>query len=183
MSSTNSNLLIVDDDDTIQRLLAIAAKDHGWHPIAARSGQEAIELIAPGIQAVIMDVGLPGMDGIETISKLHELFPEVPVIMLTGMNDASTAVQALKAGARDYITKPFELQRLFDLLRATVKSSKSREKSATLPKKRPKVSLETSSPRMKQLFRQVEKAASLNSTILLTTLYVSEDWSVCYGVY
>lgn len=168
MSSTNSNLLIVDDDDTIQRLLAIAAKDHGWHPIAARSGQEAIELIDSGIQAVIMDVGLPGMDGIETISKLHELFPEVPVIMLTGMNDASTAVQALKAGARDYITKPFELQRLFDLLRATVKSSKSREKSATLPKKRPKVSLETSSPRMKQLFRQVEKAASLNSTILLT---------------
>ena len=97
MSPTNSNLLIVDDDDTIQRLLAIAAKDHGWHPIAARSGQESIELIDSGIQAVIMDVGLPGMDGIETISKLHELFPEVPVIMLTGSNDASTAVQALKA--------------------------------------------------------------------------------------
>ena len=168
MSSTNSNLLIVDDDDTIQRLLAIAAKDHGWHPIAARSGLEAIELIDSGIQAVIMDVGLPGMDGIEAISKLHELFPEVPVIMLTGSNDASTAVQALKAGASDYITKPFELQRLFDLLRATEKSSKSRKKSATPPKKRPKVSLETSSPRMKQLFRQVEKAASLNSTILLT---------------
>tara|TARA_B110000037_G_scaffold29854_1_gene35764 strand:- start:22548 stop:23897 length:1350 start_codon:yes stop_codon:yes gene_type:complete len=168
VSPTNSNLLIVDDDDTIQRLLAIAAKDHGWHPIAARSGQESIELIDSGIQAVIMDVGLPGMDGIETISKLHELFPEVPVIMLTGSNDASTAVQALKAGANDYITKPFELQRLFDLLRATVKPSKSRKKPATPPKKRPNVSLETSSPRMKQLFRQAEKAASLNSTILLT---------------
>lgn len=108
------------------------------------------------------------MDGIETIGRLHERFPNVPVIMLTGTNDAATAVQALKAGASDYLTKPFELQRLFDLLRATVKSSKSKIKFFSAPKKLPKVSLETSSPRMKRLYRQVEKAASLDSTILLT---------------
>ena len=168
MSSSKPNLLIVDDDETIQRLLAIAARDHGWHPVAAGTGQEAIDLISPDIDAVIMDVGLPGVDGIETIGRLHARFPDVPVIMLTGTNDASTAVQALKAGASDYLTKPFELQHLFDLLRATVKSSASRKKSSVVPKKSPKVSLTTSSPRMKQLFRQVEKAASLDSTILLT---------------
>ena len=163
-----SNLLIVDDDETIQRLLAIAAKDHGWHPLAAGSGQEAYKLIHTGIDAVIMDIGLPGMDGIETIGKLHEKFPDVPVIMLTGTDDASTAVQALKAGASDYLTKPFELQRLFDLLRATVKSEKPRAKPPSPGKKSTTASLQTSSPRMKQLFRQVEKAASLDSTILLT---------------
>ena len=168
VSSSKSNLLIVDDDDTIQRLLAIAARDHGWHPLAAASGQEAIDRITPAIEAVIMDVGLPGMDGIETIGALHARFPEVPVIMLTGTNDAQTAVQALKAGASDYLTKPFELQRLFDLLRATVKSSKSKAKSPASPKRLLKVSLESSSPRMRQLYRQVEKAASLDSTILLT---------------
>lgn len=146
----------------------MAADDHGWHPIAAKSGLEAIDIINANIQAVILDVGLPGMDGIETIGRLHKRFPNVPVIMLTGTNDAETAVQALKAGASDYLTKPFELQRLFDLLRATVKSSKSKTKSTPLPKKVLKVSLETSSPRMKQLYRQVEKAASLDSTILLT---------------
>lgn len=168
MNSNKPNLLIVDDDETIQRLLAIAAKDHGWQPLAARSGQEAVDLINSKIEAVIMDVGLPGINGIETIGKLHDKFPEVPVIMLTGSNDASTAVQALKAGASDYITKPFELQCLFDLLRATVKTSKSSKGSATPTKQKPKLSLETSSPRMKQLFRQLAKAASLDSTILLT---------------
>jgi len=166
--SSKPDLLIVDDDDTIQRLLAMAANDHGWNPVAARSGQEAIDAIHPGIEAVIMDVGLPGMDGIEALGKLHERFPDVPVIMLTGTNDAETAVQALKAGASDYLTKPFELQRLFDLLRATVKSSGSSAKPSPPPRKHTKVSLETSSPRMKQLYRQVEKAALLDSTILLT---------------
>ncbi len=168
MSSTRPNLLIVDDDDTIQRLLAIAAKDHGWHPLGASSGKEAVDIIDDAIEAVIMDVGLPGMDGIETIGKLHERFPDVPVIMLTGTNDAATAVQALKAGASDYLTKPFELQRLFDLLRTTLKPLRSKTTKTSLPVKVPKPSLETSSPRMKQLFRQVEKAATLDSTILLT---------------
>lgn len=146
----------------------MAASDHGWHPVAATSGQEAIDTINPAIEAVILDIGLPGMDGIATIGRLHERFPDVPVIMLTGTNDAQTAVQALKAGASDYLTKPFELQRLFDLLRATVKSSKSKSKSSPPPLKPAKISLETSSPRMKQLYRQVERAASLDSTILLT---------------
>lgn len=168
MSPSKPELLIVDDDDTIQRLLAMAANDHGWNPVAAASGQEAVDMIHSNTEAVIMDVGLPGMDGIETIGQLHDKFPDVPVIMLTGTNDAETAVQALKAGASDYLTKPFELQRLFDLLRTTVKTSKSRAASSPPPKKLQKVSLETSSPRMKQLYKQVAKAATLDSTILLT---------------
>lgn len=168
MISSKPNLLIVDDDETIQRLLAIAAKDHDWHPLAARSGYEAIEAINADIKAVILDVGLPGMDGIETIGRLHERFPGVPVIMLTGTNNAETAVQALKAGASDYLIKPFQLQRLFDLLCATVKSSKPTAQTPPSPKELPKVSLKTSSPRMKQLYRQLEKAAALDSTILLT---------------
>ncbi len=168
MNPSQPNLLIVDDDGTIQRLLAMAARELGWLPVVAASGKEAIALINPAIEAVVLDLGLPGIDGIETIGLLHERFPDVPVIMLTGRNDAETAVQALKAGATDYVTKPFELQRLFDLLRATVKNPKATRRPA--PNSRPpeKISLESSSPRMKQLYRQVEKAASLESTILLT---------------
>ena len=168
MISKKPNLLIVDDDETIQRLLAIAANDHGWHPLAAKSGYEAVNLINADIEAVILDVGLPGMDGIETIGRLHARFPNVPVIMLTGTNDAQTAVQALKAGASDYLIKPFELQRLFDLLRATVKTSKQNAPFSPPEKELPKLLLETSSPRMKMLYRQLEKAALLDSTILLT---------------
>lgn len=168
MISKKPNLLIVDDDETIQRLLAIAANDRGWNPLSAKSGYEAIKVITDDIEAVILDVELPDIDGIKTIGKLHERFPGVPVIMLTGTNDAETAVQALKAGASDYLTKPFQLQRLFDLLQATVRSANSLPKAPPSPKDPTKFSLKTSSPRMRQLYRQVEKAASLQSTILLT---------------
>lgn len=166
MNPSSHNLLIVDDDETIQRLLTMAAADHGWKPLSASSGHEAVELIDPFIQAVVLDLGLPGMNGIETIGELHRKHPGVPVIMLTGTNDAEIAVQALKAGATDYLTKPFEIQRLFDLLRSAVQSSAI--EAPLPPRKAPKASLETSSPMMRALYRQMEKAANLDSTILLT---------------
>src|SRR6478672_11813098 len=118
------NLLIVDDDETIQRLLVIAAQDLGWRPQATGSGQDALALLGGGLEAVVLDHGLPGMNGIETLVRIREMFPQLPVIMLTGLNDAETAVQALRAGADDYLTKPFELKRLFDLLRQAKNSRK-----------------------------------------------------------
>src|SRR5688572_2315448 len=117
MPPNSPNLLIVDDDETIQRLLVIAAQDLGWRPVAAGSGLEAMDMLDPGIEAIILDHGLPGMNGLQTLVRIREKSPHVPVIMLTGLNDAETAVQALRAGADDYLTKPFELKRLFDLLR------------------------------------------------------------------
>lgn len=146
----------------------MAAGDHGWKAIAALSGTEAIELLDSNIQAIILDLGLPGIDGLETLRRIHEKRPGIPVIMLTGTNDAETAVKAIKTGAADYLTKPFEIQRLFDVIR------KCTEASGTLPNigspRNPtqKVSLDSSSPRMRQFFRQVEKAAALNSIILLS---------------
>lgn len=115
-STTAPNLLIVDDDETIQRLLVIAAQDLGWRPVVAGSGQEALERLSPAISAVVLDHEMPGMNGMQTLGKIHQLFPALPVIMLTGFNDAETAVHALRAGAADYLTKPFELKRLFNLL-------------------------------------------------------------------
>ena len=146
----------------------MAAKDRGWRPALAGSGLEAVELMTPEIEAVILDLSLPGMNGIATIDHLHEKSPDVPIIMLTGTNDAETAVQALKAGATDYLTKPFALDRLFDLLRSA-NDKPAEPKANPLPKpRRKKPNLSTSSPRMKLLYRQMEKAAALNSTILLT---------------
>ena len=147
----------------------MAAKDHGWNPIPAYTGLEAIEKISADVDAVILDLSLPGgMDGITTIGHLHEKFADVPIIMLTGTNDAETAVQALKAGATDYLTKPFALERLFDLIKIATQEKPAQKTRRTAVKPDRKPNLETSSPRMKLLYRQVEKAAGLNSTILLT---------------
>lgn len=163
------NLLIVDDDETIQRLLVIAAQDLGWRPVAAGSGQEGLDIMDSEIEAVILDHGLPGMNGLQTLGRLREKFPDVPVIMLTGLNDAETAVQALRAGADDYLTKPFELKRLFDLLRqARVTRKEAPAKPKAVSKGSSKTTLHSQNPQLRLLLGHLAKAAKLDSTILLT---------------
>lgn len=166
---TTPNLLIIDDDETIQRLLVIASQDLGWRPVAALTGQQGLELLEPEIEAVILDHGLPGMNGLQTLEKIREKAPEVPVIMLTGLNDAETAVQALRAGADDYLTKPFELKRLFGLLRqARVANRKTPEPPPERRKSVQKVALHSDNPQLRQLLVHMAKAARLDSNILLT---------------
>ncbi|MES2924320.1 MAG: sigma-54 dependent transcriptional regulator [Verrucomicrobiota bacterium] len=168
-SASSPNLLIVDDDETIQRLLVIAAQDLGWRPVAAGSGHEALDMLGGEIEAVILDHGLPGMNGLQTLVRIREKIPNLPVIMLTGLNDAETAVQALRAGADDYLTKPFELKRLFDLLRQAKVARK--DSPAPLPVSgRPssKAALHSANPHLRQLLGHLAKAARLDSTILLT---------------
>lgn len=167
------NLLIVDDDTTIQSLLAMAAKDQGWHPQVAGSGREALGSVTDGTQAVVLDHGLPDMDGISTLVRLRERHPGLPVIMLTGLNDAETAVKALRAGAADYLTKPFELKRLFDLLREVRREKRDGSAAAAAPARKamapgPSAGMKSASPRVRELLRRMEKAAALDSTILLT---------------
>ena len=163
------NLLIVDDDETIQRLLVIAAQDLGWRPVAAGSGTEALEMLGAGIEAVILDHGLPGMNGLQTLVRIRENFPTLPVIMLTGLNDAETAVQALRAGADDYLTKPFELKRLFDLLRqAKIARKDSPAVASVSSRPSSKAALQSANPHLRQLLSHLAKAARLDSTILLT---------------
>ncbi len=170
---SSPNLLIVDDEETIQRLLVIAAQDLGWRPFAVSTGMAALEKLAqPGIEAVILDHGLPGMNGIDTLIKIRQLDQTLPVIMLTGLNEAETAVQALRAGANDYLTKPFELKRLFDILQA----AKNARKHAPPPSasaspgrnSKKKTALHSANPHVRQLLVQLAKAAKLDSTILLT---------------
>ncbi len=163
------NLLVIDDDETIQRLLVIAAQDLGWRPVAAGSGHAGLELLNSEIEAVILDHGLPGMNGIETLVRIRARSPQVPVVMLTGLNDAETAVQALRAGADDYLTKPFELKRLFDLLgQARAKRKAAPAAVHKVRKIKPDKPLHSENPALRLLLAHMAKAARLDSNILLT---------------
>jgi DNA-binding NtrC family response regulator len=176
MHSTDSkpNLLIVDDDESLQKLLIIAAKSKGWRPVAAGDGREGVRCLDADIKAVILDHGLPDGDGIQALLRLREKQPEVPVIMLTGLNDAETAVRALKEGADDYLTKPFDLERLFNVLRDACRSRKQAsttqfaDDDTTTPAVRARPAKKSRSPRMRELFLDLEKAAQLDITVLLT---------------
>jgi len=169
-TSTNTpNLLIVDDDETIQRLLAIAAQDLGWCPAVAGSGEEAMDLLGPAISAVVLDHDLPGINGLDTLVRIRQLFPSLPVIMLTGLNDAESAVQAIRAGAADYLTKPFELKRLFNIL-GQCRQARKNEPLPAIPvsgKQPAGPRLQSANPQLRKLLDHLAKAARLDSTILL----------------
>ena len=169
----HANLLIVDDDATVRDLLSGAARSRGWRPVTAASGGEACQLLHSGIKAVILDHGLPDGDGIAVLGRLRVKQPYVPVVMLTGLNDAETAVRALKAGADDYLTKPFELERLFSVLQDACRIRSQNpptgtEGNPTPPQSREVFSFKSRSPRMRELWSQLKKAAQLNITLLLT---------------
>jgi two-component system response regulator AtoC len=106
-------MLVVDDDDGLREYLQALASSRGFHVHAAPTGEEAIETLETSRpDLVTLDLVLPGMDGLETLKRLKERLPEVPVIMLSGHGQARSIVEAMKLGAADFLRKPFEVEEL-----------------------------------------------------------------------
>jgi two-component system response regulator AtoC len=107
-------VLAVDDAEGIRTYLKNLLSLKGYDVLLAETGSRALELLQQGAQpeVVILDVMMPGMDGIETLRRIRELRPEVPVIMLSVVGKAQTIVEAMNLGAADYLNKPFEEEEL-----------------------------------------------------------------------
>ncbi|MEW6115420.1 MAG: sigma-54 dependent transcriptional regulator [Nitrospirota bacterium] len=118
-----NKILVIDDDRTIRLTLSQILNDSGFIPLEAASGSEAIEIIKyQDISAILLDLKMPGMDGITTMQELKKANPDIPVIIITGYGDIETAVEAIKLGAYDFILKPPKFDRLiFTLERAIEK--------------------------------------------------------------
>ncbi len=100
-------ILIVDDEVSIVESLCGIMLDEGYTPLSAESGEQALEVITQEhVDLVLMDVWMPGIDGLETLSRIKEGHPHLPVIMISGHGNIDTAVQATKFGAYDFIEKP-----------------------------------------------------------------------------
>jgi two-component system KDP operon response regulator KdpE len=114
---------LVDDDPEILRTLSIALRSHGYEVECVSRGRAAVDEAAAGhYDAVVLDLGLPDVDGATVISKIRAL-SEAPLLVLTGRSDLTTKVEALDAGADDYLTKPFSIEELLARLRALSRRS------------------------------------------------------------
>ncbi len=103
-----ARILVVDDEPDMRRLLAGVLQAEGFEVITAGDGQDALDrVVAAAPAAVILDLRMPGFDGMTTLGQLKTLAPNVPVIMFTAYGEIPTAVQAMRLGAYDYLTKPF----------------------------------------------------------------------------
>ncbi len=106
-------ILIADDDPNLRKVLTIELSGEGFEIQATDSGVRALELIAKDEPDVmILDLNMPGLSGLEVLKEIKRLESSVEVIVLTGYATVSTAVEAMKLGACDYVTKPFEVESL-----------------------------------------------------------------------
>jgi len=126
---TTCHILLVDDEKTFIETLAQRLLQRGFVVDCAFSGTEALNQLDrdTGIDVVVMDIKMPGLDGIETIKKIKQQHPLVEIIMLTGHSTIHSAVDAIKFGAIDYLTKPCDLTILISKATQAVARKKERE--------------------------------------------------------
>lgn len=106
-----TKVLIVDDEKDFVEMFSLRLKGQGEKVSTAFSGKEALEVLEKeSIDVVILDIRMPGMDGIDTLKQIKALFPMVEVILLTGHGSAETAVEGMKLGAFDYLMKPADFE-------------------------------------------------------------------------
>ncbi|KXV77030.1 Fis family transcriptional regulator, partial [Acetobacter malorum] len=119
---SNPSVLVVDDEPAIRRLLRTALGSQAWRVIEARTGEMALNMameVVPDI--VVLDLGLPDMDGVDVLRRLRSAHPTLPVVILSVRDDERGKVAALEAGADDYVTKPFSMAELVARMRNAVR--------------------------------------------------------------
>jgi len=119
-----ANILVVDDEKDFVEMLSLRLQEVGEKVSTAYSGKECLETLAKtNIDVVILDIKMPGMDGMETLREIKKRFPIIEVIMLTGHGSTETAVEGMKSGAFDYLMKPAD----FDDLAAKLEGARKRK--------------------------------------------------------
>jgi DNA-binding NtrC family response regulator len=165
-------VLVVDDDEDARAALAKILAAEGFQAVAAADGEAAIARVASEPPAVVLlDQIMPGLDGIETLRRLKAIAPEVQVIMVTGYGDTSSAVQAMKLGAYDYLTKPLQTDHILIAVR---RAAERRELGAEIEGLRSQLdaprslrSLMGPSREVENILRQIRQVADSDFTILI----------------
>ena len=162
-------ILVIDDDSAIRSSLRMTLEYEGYECVLAATGQEGLSLLereAPDL--VLLDVKMPGMDGIEVLERIRAANETVPVIVVSGHGTISTAVEATKKGAFDFIEKPFASDRVLVSLRNALDQRRLRDENRTLKRAvEVRHQLVGESTVLKQVMAAVSKAAPTNATVLI----------------
>src|SRR5262245_54062597 len=164
-----TRILVVDDEASIRDSLRMTLEYANFEFIGAATGQEGLALVdreAPDL--VLLDVKMPGMDGLEVLDRLHANHETLPVIVVSGHGTISTAVEATKKGAFDFIEKPFASDRVLVSLRNALDQRRLKDENRSLKKAvEVRHQMVGESPALTQVMAAVGRAAPTNATVLI----------------
>src|SRR6476469_2276009 len=173
MADGQKHLLIGDDESALREAIAERLADHGFLVEQAGSGEAALQRLTDfAFDILITDLRLPGIDGAKVIESALERYPEIIAIVITGYGTVKDAVEAIKQGAADFITKPFQFDALLHVLRSALEQRRLKSENAYLRsqlEERYRIDgLVGRSRVMRELFQLLETVAATSSTVLIT---------------
>ncbi|HIL81001.1 MAG TPA: sigma-54-dependent Fis family transcriptional regulator, partial [Myxococcales bacterium] len=173
MENQEPSILIVDDDPAMGQMLASMLGDSGYQQTVATSAQEALEAARhEDFDAVLSDIKMPGGSGVELVGQLREIRAGTPVVLMTAFGSIDSAVDAMRAGAFDYVTKPFrrgEITVVMDrALEHRALELENRRLRAAVDKTTAVGDLKGESAAMREIFSLVRKVANSSSSVLIT---------------
>jgi DNA-binding NtrC family response regulator len=173
MPISNQRLLVVDDDSAMRALLASLFEQKGYPVEEAASADEALERAREAeFDAVLSDIKMPGKTGIEMVGELRRIRPDTPVVLMTAFGSIDSAVEAMRAGAFDYITKPFEPEAVLLTVERALERRALEEENRRLRRAVDRTAslgdLIGKSPAMREIFALIKKVAHGRSSVLIT---------------
>jgi DNA-binding NtrC family response regulator len=174
-ATKRGRLLIVDDEVELNRALCETLADEGYETLGATGGAEGLEALAQqDFDLLLTDLMMPGLDGIQTLRQALAIDPTLVGIIMTGQGTIPTAVEAMKAGAFDYVLKPFNLQTMLPILARALEVRRLRMENVRLRRHVERLSYESPryqiigcGPAMKRVVQLIEKTAPTDATVLV----------------
>lgn len=164
------NILALDDEPSMRRLLEISLKQAGYQPVLAENGREALDILRQGgIDLIISDLHMPVMDGLKLLAAMQQEHIDVPAIIVTAQGEIATAVEAMKLGASDYILRPFDLNTLEIAIDRALSLSRLKLENRYLRHEVSQdIQLIGQSPAMQKLNLAIRQVAPEKATTLIT---------------
>jgi nitrogen regulation protein NR(I) len=166
-----SKILIVDDDDQLRQSFHKLLSEEGYHVDSAASGEEAIKKLdrqCPDL--VVLDIRLPGMDGIETFRRIHGAEPKLPVVIMTAYGTTEHAIEATKLGAFDYVLKPFDIPAMLAIIRQALEAGRFMRSPVDMdgsPGGGSREAIIGRSRPMQDVYKAIGRVASTEATVLV----------------
>jgi nitrogen regulation protein NR(I) len=166
-----STILIIDDDDQLRKSFHKLLTEEGYTVISAASGESALTLLKEELpDLVVLDLRLPGINGIETFRAIHQIEPKLPVIIMTAFGTTETAIEATKLGAFDYILKPFEIPDMLSIIQQALEAGRFMRAPVTLngvPEADAKEAIIGRSKPMQDVYKAIGRVSASDATALI----------------